>query len=265
MINVCVVMNLSYTLYAIAQFRDPYGSNMLLPHSLLMLPEILLLSSFYGFTGMPQKEEFTSICTTLWASWFYRNKQIFMNDTSDSLNITVSFNRLVIDYSLYSSKIMNHHPTSFPYFHTWSPLPSCWVKVNVDVHVVVGAYRGLGAVIWDDRSSVLMAGVHRVESKWSVDVCEVAVAQFGCKLALRFGYNYVNLEGDSMNVVSAIENKVESPPQFIRSLIVCFDLSSCLFGFNCSFVRRDSNMLVHLVTRCDTGLTNEKICTDSFP
>ena len=135
----------------------------------------------------------------------------------------------------------------------------------MDAHVTSGDYQGLGGVIRDDKGIVLGAGVRQVVSRWSVDTCEAVAAQFAVELSLRFGYNYVNLEGDSMNVVSAIENKVESPPQFIRSLIVCFDLSSCLFGFNCSFVRRDSNMLVHLVTRCDTGLTNEKICTDSFP
>ena len=92
---------------------------------------------------------------------------------------------------MYSLKVMIHQPTRFPHFHTWSPLPSGLVKVNVDVHVATGAYRGLGAMIGDDKGVVLVVGVRSVVSRWCVDICEAVVAQFGIELALRFGYNYV--------------------------------------------------------------------------
>ena len=46
----------------------------------------------------------------------------------------------------------------FPHFHTWSPPPSGLVKVNMDAHVAAITYRGLGAMIWDDKGAVLVAG-----------------------------------------------------------------------------------------------------------
>ena len=57
------------------------------------------------------KEEFTSICVTLWASWFYRNKQVFEGDNGDPVKLAADFIRFVADYNIYSPKVMIHHPT----------------------------------------------------------------------------------------------------------------------------------------------------------
>ena len=181
------------------------------------------------------------------------------------MKLAGSFNRLVVDYSMYSSQVMIHHPVRFPHFHSWSPPPSGWVKVNVDAYVVSGAYRGLRAVIRNDKGVVLVAGVRKVVARWSVDICETTAAQFGVELALRFGYSYVNLEGDSMNIMSVIESNVEGSSPIHHIFDCIFYLSSSFFGFGCSFVRRNANTLGHLVARWDTGLANEKDLYRTFP
>lgn len=57
----------------------------------------------------------------------------------------------------------------------------------------------------------MLAGVRRIQSNWNVDVCEAEAALFGVKLAVRFGYTHIQLEGDSMNIVST---------RFISSMII---------------------------------------------
>ena len=124
-----------------------------------------------------------------------------------------------------------------------------WVKANFDANVATRTNRGLGVVIRNEHGKMLVAGVRRVFSHWSVDVCEAVAAHFGIELATRFGLNHIHLEGDSMTVVSAIENRAEgfSPIHLIYDSI--FALSSSLLNFGCSYVKRYGNTLAHLVAR----------------
>ncbi|CAO2822409.1 unnamed protein product [Amaranthus hypochondriacus] len=170
----------------------------------------------------------------MWAAWFFRNKQVFQRQNGDS-------------------------------FTNWCPPISGWVKVNFDAHVNYCTERGLGVVFRDDHGKLLLAAVRRNRCNWDVDVSEAAAALFGVELAVRFGYNNIQLEGDFMNVISAIENNVDglSPIHLFYDHIVA--LCSSLSGFGCSHIKRAGNTLAHLVARWDTGLAYEKVCMDPFP
>ena len=111
------------------------------------------------------------------------------------MQLATGFNRLVADYIQYLSKVVIYHLIKFSHFHSWSPALPGWFKVNFDAYVVVGANRGLGAVVQDDKGTLLVAGVRRMLSKWFVNVPEAIAAHFGVELAVRFGYNNVILEG----------------------------------------------------------------------
>lgn len=45
--------------------------------------------------------------------------------------------------------------------------------------------------------------VAKYQAQWSVEVSEAAATLFGLKVATRFGFEYVQLEGDFLNVVVA--------------------------------------------------------------
>ena len=83
-------------------------------------------------------------------------------------------------------------------------------------------------------------------------------------IGMRFGYTKVQLKGDSMSVVKAIDQRDDgyAPIDILCDSI--FLLCSTYTIFGGSFVRRGGNTLAHLIARWDTGLANEKICTDSF-
>ncbi|XP_057532845.1 uncharacterized protein LOC130810728 [Amaranthus tricolor] len=140
-----------------------------------------------------------------------------------------------------------------------------WVKVNFDAYVANGTIRALGIVIRDSFRKILVTGVRRLKARWSVDMSEAAAALFSLEVASRFDFEHIQLEGDSLTMISAINNKKDgfSPVHFLYDSI--FALSSNYWGFGCSFVKRDGNLLVHLVARWDTGLANEKICIEPFP
>ena len=99
-------------------------------------------------------------------------------------------------------------------------------------------------------------------------VCECVrgyYCPFWCRAAVRFGYNNVILEGDSLSVVSVIVSNVEGSSPIHHFYDCIADFSSCLLGFWCSFVRRNGNTLAHLLAKWKTRLANEKINTDPFP
>ena len=75
----------------------------------------------------------------------------------------------------------------------------------------------------------------------------------------------MHLEGDSMNVTRAIDQRMEghSPIHLLYDKL--YSYVSSLEGFCCSFVSRGGNSLAHSIARWDTRLANEKICMDPFP
>ena len=139
----------------------------------------------------------------------------------------------------------------------WSPPHDGWVKVNFDANGADGTNRGIGVVIRYNVGKLLVAGVHRYKAQWSIEVSEAAAALFGLEIVVRFGFEYIQLEGDSLNAVSSIEHKVEGSSD-IHLLYDCiFSLSNNFKSFGCSFIKRNSNILVHLVARLHSEFANK--------
>ena len=207
---------------------------------------------------------FLSCCIIMWAAWFLRNKEIFSDERCDPVGLTSKFHDLVHDFNSYEVKVFVPPHDSLLRFKSWHSPLGAWVKINFNANVSVGNCRGLGVVFRDSGGKLLMAGVHRVNSLWSLEVCEAAAALYGMELAVRFGYHIVHLEGDSMNVVRSIDQRVEghSPIHFFYDQL-CFFVSKT-DGFCCNFVARKGNSLAHTIVRWDTGLACEKVCMKPF-
>lgn len=137
--------------------------------------------------------------------------------------------------------------------------------MNFDAHVGGFSKRGLGVVIKDHNGSLLAARVRTFEASSGVEASEAMAGLFGIALALRLGYDYIQLEGDALTVVQAIEAKKEgcSPLHHVYDCI--FALCYRCKGFGCSYVNRAGNTAAHCVARWDPGVANEKICMNPFP
>ena len=94
---------------------------------------------------------------------------------------------------------------------------------------------------------------------------QAAAALLCLESAARYGFEYVQLECDALNMLTAINGGMDgsSPLHLIYDSIVA--LCPNFMGFSCSFVKRNGNTLVHLVARWDIGSANEKIWMDPFP
>ena len=64
-------------------------------------------------------------------------------------------------------------------------------------------------VFRDHDGKILLVGVRRIKARWPVEVSEAAAALFGLQVAARNNFELVHMEGDSLNVISAVSNKLE--------------------------------------------------------
>ena len=152
-----------------------------------------------------------------------KNKEIFTDEKFDPVSLTTKFHNIVRDYNAYATKFLipRDHLLRFSF---WSlPLDS-WVNINFDIHVSSRTDRGLGMVFRDNSNKLLLVGIRRVKALWSLEISEAAAVLFGLEIAIRFGYCLVHLEGDSMNVVRAIDKRA-------------FDLSPIHLLYDCIFFR----------------------------
>lgn len=153
------------------------------------------------------QDDFLSLCTTLWAVWFIRNKSLFTTKACDPIALNLSFHKLVQDYNSYAMK--THIPLVEPLlkFQSWHPPLDDWVKINFDVFVPSNVQRGLEIVFRDKECKILLAGVRTTRASWSAEISEMAAALFGVEVVVRLGYRLMHIEGDAINVVRAIDHR----------------------------------------------------------
>lgn len=59
----------------------------------------------------------------------------------------------------------------------------------------------------DDCGRALLTGTRLFQANWSVEMTEAMAARYGLMVAKRMGFDKVHIEGDALNVVSAIKRK----------------------------------------------------------
>lgn len=211
-----------------------------------------------------QDDTFLSLCTSLWVAWYIRNKEIFSDERVDPICVAASYHKLFHEYNLYNAAVRTHHGEYLLKFQVWQPPLDDWVKVNFDAHVATANRRGLGIVIRDKVGKILLAVVRSLNANWSPEVSEAAAALYGVELTVRFGYRCVHLEGDAINVVRAIDQRLDgmSPIHLIYEKL--FSYLYRFDGFCCTFVSRNGNSLAHSIAIWDTGLAQEKVFTEPF-
>lgn len=85
---------------------------------------VFLMWSYQHASG----DEFLLLCTTLWASWFLRNKEVYTTEHCDPVQLAISFHKLVLDFNLCASKTCIPGHESLLKFKTWNPPCDGWVK-----------------------------------------------------------------------------------------------------------------------------------------
>ncbi|CAO2817780.1 unnamed protein product [Amaranthus hypochondriacus] len=123
--------------------------------------------------------------------------------------------------------------------------------------------RGLGVVARDSNGQLLTAVVTRVQA--SPELSELQAAIHGMDLAFCLGYSYIILEGDSATVINGIRRHLSR----YFPLFLLFDyietLKPFFLGFRCSLVRKNGNMVAHLVARWNSSRIGKSVFVSPFP
>jgi len=171
------------------------------------------------------------------------------------------------DYRLtLSQSSPNAQQSSIPSPTQWSRPPVNIIKLNWDSALdrnkkLIGV--GVIAQDWEGNVMALMCSIQQYISDPSVAEAYGArqAVEFGCFL----GLNSVIVEGDATVIISALGRTEEEDGNF-GSLIM--DARSLLCGFlswDISHVRRDGNMVSHVLAKFAISFEQTKVWFESYP
>lgn len=94
---------------------------------------------------------------------------------------------------------------------SWSPPPTGWCKINVDVAINFKEHSvGLGVVITDANRKTIAAAVKISKLHSDVTFAEAEVVKWSLDVANRVGLSAIILELDSQNVIDLVNNRKSS-------------------------------------------------------
>jgi len=115
-------------------------------------------------------------------------------------------------------------PVKTPFFVRWEPPFPGRVKLNFDGSLQNGSAAG-GYVLRDWRGMVLLVGATSF-GRTSIVMAEGRALRDGLQAAINGGYRNLEIEGDNMLIIQAIQNQTQIPWQVhniileIRELLV---------------------------------------------
>lgn len=190
----------------------------------------------------------TLFFTTCWGLWNHRNSVLFDNQVRPIDHVVDFAEKYITEYAIVHQ--CSQIPVHIPRPRRWVvPLEGVF-KLNFDGSVrKTQATAGIGIIVRDSNGLVIASMVEKVHFLDDVDCVEA----LGAVKALQFGHdlglNNIQLEGDSLNVISAIQGTAENLSCYghfvgvARALILQFHSSSV------SHVYREGNCVAHCLSR----------------
>ncbi|KAK0607953.1 hypothetical protein LWI29_023201 [Acer saccharum] len=195
-----------------------------------------------------RKDELESWCMVAWGIWSCRNYFIHNNIVKPPLVLLDWVFDLLKELHSSSNITSNRINSTGQADATmaWIPPSSGTLKLNSDAAVKDGSpHIGLGAVIRDSTSKVIVALAKPLIGKFSVEIGEFLTIREGLCLAKRFQLKVSWVEDDAMNVMSGIlNNKLEN---CVAGPIIN-DIKALLTNvgvINCLAIPRDRNLVAH--------------------
>ena len=88
-----------------------------------------------------------------------------------------------------------------------------------------------------------------MQATWSVELSEASVALYGLMIVRRMGYKRIHLEGDALNVITAIKNQVQGLSLIHLVYDCCFEVIAFFDFVMFSYVLIAGNTVTHMVAR----------------
>lgn len=211
--------------------------------------------------GPEPMQLFIAIC---WCLWNNRNSILFDNK-SRTVEEVVSFAvKYVAEYD--QAQERGHLPAAQVRMRRWVVPREGIFKLNFDGSVrKAQASAGVGVIIRDCHGEVIASMVERIPYMEDVDCVEAMGAIKALQLGCNLGLGHIHLEGDSQNVVAAIQGKVDNLSCYGHLVGLAQELLLRFLSSSVSHVCRDGNSVAHCLSRLAFDFDSPRVWMEEVP
>lgn len=196
--------------------------------------------------------DFSLFVVTCWALWNNQNNHMHSNLIRSPAEI-VEFSRQYVQNfvdAIFHQVLDNVLPLPTVISRKWSSPPMSWIKMNFDgaCFKEEGAV-GLGVVARNRNGCFLEGHSLMIGANLDVEASEAMGALDALRLVRQLGYSRVIIEGDSGNIISAIEFGGYDLSSIGNIIIEAHSIAIGLPGVMFSWVRREGNCVAYLLAR----------------
>lgn len=158
---------------------------------------------------------------------------------------------------------------------TGNPKPNCnpkwtapqigYLKLNSDAALFQDGLVGLGFVIRNDRSEVIVSGSRRQPGGGGSTLVEALALCFGIRIANECGLSNIIFESDSESLIKAINGELIEDPYVMSIIREIQRLATQVNGINFRFARREANSVAHHLAHFCNSSETEFIWMDDVP
>jgi ribonuclease HI len=183
----------------------------------------------------------------LWCVWQRRNKALYQGQVDPVDSIYPLVQRLSSEYYL-ANEI--EAPRAVPIPGAWRPSNVCDFKVNFDAAVFPKHHvTGVGVVIRNGQGLPIAVACQRYPCVYAIDNAEAMAARVALQLAWDVGLRNVEVEGDSLMVITALKDQECCLASYGD---IIWDIQHLAVSFQCvkyGHVRREGNNAAHVLAR----------------
>ena len=199
-------------------------------------------------TNQPNHETelFAMIC---WSLWYHRNRKRLSQPTEPLDRLVVRAQELLSEYHSTHSPSLNPPPVVLPR-PAWNPPEPGRYKVNFDGAVFENSGEaGIGVIIRNCNGEPMAALCQRIPYPHSVIAVEASAAKAATQLAIDVGIIEVEIEGDSLSVVTALLDPSPCLALFGQLIEDTKQLAQSLHFACFQHVKRAGNSVAHALAK----------------
>ncbi|KAF5472300.1 hypothetical protein F2P56_009031 [Juglans regia] len=151
-------------------------------------------------------------------------------------------------------------------YYDWKPLPTCWLKLNVDGAVFGELHKaGVGVVLRDEAGKVILAASKVEFEVNNTEAIEMLAIFRALQLCTSMGIHRLIMESDCLMDIQVLNNELVSDAMLtpfvseIRKVLRVF--VECKF----QHVYREGNQVAHILARYAWNVENISIWNECYP
>ena len=104
---------------------------------------------------------------------------------------------------------------------------------------------GIGAIVRNHRGEVMVALCQRIPYPYLIEAVEASAAKVAVKLVLDLGIQEVDIEGDSLKIITALQQTTPCFTSYGHLILDTNTLAQNLISYQFMHVKRDGNSVAH--------------------